>query len=628
MSPVRQMFSNIVYPLRMSVPHTNPEQSYDQLDRRLQQIAQRVGGVGLLIVPCVTGLNASLGQITWIDIIEAAADIIVLSAILFVALRSHKVRPILYSGLLLLFAIFWCASFGELHLGLVNASSFPMVLFIPVFLSLALDYRLLAALAPAQALLVFNYAQHYGAAPGGMDFDSVAVVYAVLSGIMFSLVAILAWVRQHSDDELIRALNEKERLASTDSLTGLMNRRAFMDSLNALCATKSAFVVAFLDLDRFKPLNDQFGHAAGDAVLRELSNRLQHVPGVRAAARLGGDELAFALDPSLSGAELDQSIASLHAGLTRDVQWDGKSLSVGVSIGYAINVRDAQSLPTLLKAADTAMRRAKAQQSGWASFSTELDGAALDTHSPEIEFRSALARGDLRAAVQPIADAATLEIVGYEILSRWTRCGLRQTPEPNEFIPIAERLGLLNQLLWQTLDETLRSANLSPHPLAVNISPAQLQAPDFVDCFMNVLKARAVDPACITLEVTEQVAYRNIESNVQMLEKARRAGMTIALDDFGTGYSSLSMLDRLPLDKVKIDKSFSQRSGCSDRSDSILRASISLAKQLKLTCCVEGIETEEAARKVRLFGADEIQGYWIGRPVLLTDCLVAFKRAS
>jgi EAL domain-containing protein (putative c-di-GMP-specific phosphodiesterase class I) len=145
---------------------------------------------------------------------------------------------------------------------------------------------------------------------------------------------------------------------------------------------------------------------------------------------------------------------------------------------------------------------------------------------------------------------------------------------------------------------------------------------------MNVLKARAVDPAFITLEITEQVAYRNIESNVEMLEKARRAGMTIALDDFGTGYSSLSMLDRLPLDKVKIDKSFSQRSGCSDRSDSILHASIRLAKQLNLTCCVEGIETEEAARKVQLFGADEIQGYWIGRPMLLTDTRVAFKRAS
>jgi diguanylate cyclase (GGDEF)-like protein len=179
-------------------------------------------------------------------------------------------------------------------------------------------------------------------------------------------------------------------------IVGLMNRRAFMDSLNALCANDSTFAVAFLDLDRFKPLNDQFGHAAGDAVLRELSNRLQQVAGVRAAARLGGDELAVALDPCLSGAELDQTIASLHAGLTRQVEWEGKALSVGVSIGYATSVRDAQSLPTLLKAADTAMRRAKAHQSGWASFSAELDGAALDTHSPEIEFRLALARGDLR----------------------------------------------------------------------------------------------------------------------------------------------------------------------------------------------------------------------------------------
>ncbi len=609
----------------------NSERPAGQLDRRLQRIAQRVGAAGLAIVPCVIGMSASFGQVIWIDLLEAAADIVVLSAILIASLRSHQVRPVLYSGLMLLFAIFWCASFAELHFGQINVTSFPLVLFIPVFLSLALDYRLLAALAPVQGLLVFIYAHQYGAVFGtadGADVDPVGIVYAVLSGIMISLVAILAWIRQKGDDELIRALNEKERLASTDSLTGLLNRRAFMDSLNGFCATDSAFVVAFLDLDRFKPLNDQFGHAAGDAVLRELSNRLQKVAGVRAAARLGGDELAVAMDPGLSGAELDETIASLHAGLTQDVEWDGKSLSVGVSIGYATNARDAKSLSTLLKAADTAMRRAKAHQTGWASFSAELDGAALDTHSPEIEFRSALARGDLRAAIQPIADAATLEIVGYEILSRWTRCELRQTPEPNEFVPIAERLGLLNELLWMTLDETLRSGDLSPHRLAVNISPAQLQAPDFVDCFMKLLKARAVDPACITLEITEQVAYRNIESNLQMLEKARRAGMTVALDDFGTGYSSLSMLDRLPLDKVKIDKSFSQRSGSSDRSDSILHASIRLANQLNLTCCVEGIETEEAARKVRLFGADEIQGYWIGRPMLLEDSRRLIKRAS
>ncbi len=624
------MFSNIVYHYGMSASLLNSERPASQLDRRLQRIAQRVGGVGLIIVPGVLGMMASFGQITWIAMLESAAYCVVLGAILIAGLRSHQVRAVLYSGLVVLFSIFWFASFGQLYLKQVHVTSFPLTLFIPVFLSLALDYRLVAGLAPVQSVLIFNYAQQYSATLGAESstgFESVSIVYAVLSGIMFSLVAILAWVRQHTDDELIRALNEKERLASTDSLTGLMNRRAFMDSLNAFCAAKSTFAVAFLDLDRFKPLNDQFGHAAGDAVLREISSRLQQVPGVRAAARLGGDELAVVLDASLSGAELDEVVANLHSCLTRHVEWEGKTLSVGVSIGYATNTRDAQSLSTLLKAADTAMRRAKAQQTGWASFSADLDSDALDTHSSEIEFRSALSRGDLRAAIQPIANAATLEIVGYEILSRWTRCGLRQTPEPNEFIPIAERLGLLNDLLWMTLDETLRSGDVVPHRLAVNISPAQLQAPDFVDCFMNVLKARAVDPACITLEITEQVAYRNIESNVQMLEQARRAGMTIALDDFGTGYSSLSMLDRLPLDKVKIDKSFSQRSGCSDRSDSILRASISLAKQLKLTCCVEGIETEEAARKVRLFGADEIQGYWIGKPLLLTDSRVAFKRA-
>ena len=558
------------------------------------------------------------------------------AAIGSICVASHRdwhFRTVLNTSIAIIYVHLWSTTLYEAWTTTAFPLSFIVLLFVPFCLVVVSGYRVLLAYAAMQGALVYVYtsvfmAEAFGLNPDAIEFTQLASALSIMSALTLFVLAFLSYSRLKLDNRLLKLVDVTRRLAEEDDLTGLMNRRAFMDSLNAFCATDSPYVVAFLDLDRFKPLNDQFGHAAGDAVLRELSNRLQQLAGVRAAARLGGDELAVALDPSLSGAELDQTIANLHAGLTRKVEWDGKSLSVGVSIGYATNVRDAQSLPTLLKAADTAMRRAKAHHSGWASFSAELDGAALDMHSPEIEFRSALTRGDLRAAVQPIADAATLEIVGYEILSRWTQCGLRQTPEPNEFIPIAERLGLLNDLLWMTLDETLRSGELFPHRLAVNISPAQLQAPDFVDSFMNVLKAHAVDPACITLEITEQVAYRNIESNVQMLEKARRAGMTIALDDFGTGYSSLSMLDRLPLDKVKIDKSFSQRSGCSDRSDSILRASVSLAKQLKLTCCVEGIETEEAARKVRLFGADEIQGYWIGKPMLLSDTRVAFKRAS
>jgi EAL domain-containing protein (putative c-di-GMP-specific phosphodiesterase class I) len=334
------------------------------------------------------------------------------------------------------------------------------------------------------------------------------------------------------------------------------------------------------------------------------------------------------MDTTLPEAEQDDVFAKLHAILSEDIPWDGGVLSVGASIGYAGRTKDATTLSMLLKSADSAMRRAKHDHQSWARFNPDIDGAALDYPSQEIQFRSALARGDLRAALQPIADASTLEVSGFELLSRWTKFGALTMPEPTEFIPIAQRLGLLNELLWTTLDEALQSAELNPRRLSVNVSPAQLQAPDFVEHFLNLLKRHSVHPSHITLEVTEQVAYRNIEANIQVLEKARRAGLLIALDDFGTGYSSLSIVDRLPLDKIKIDKSFSQQAGSSARTDSVLRASIRLASELKLICCVEGIETEEAARKVALLGADEIQGYWIGKPRIVQETRALFKRAS
>lgn len=610
--------------------HPNTVQCADHLELRFRRIALRIGTAGLVIVASVFALAAMLGEVTTQTALETAAYVLVLGTISLASIRDYQVRLVFYSGLLLLFAIFWSSSFALYYAGQLNSIRLPLVVFCPIFICLALDYRLLAVLAPVQSVLVYFYFQHGAVALGGAaeGFDPVGFSFAVLSGFMFGLLALLAWVRQNTDDELICLIADKVRLASTDSLTGLMNRRAFMETLNSCWVSEAPFVVAFLDLDRFKPLNDQYGHAAGDAVLKHVADRLKEYPGVRAAARMGGDEFAVALDLGLSETELNSAMASLHHSLTQDMEWEAKVLSVGTSIGYATNIKDAPTLSALLKAADTAMRRAKAHHAGWVCFNPDIDGAALDTQSQEIEFRSALIRGDIRASLQPIADATTREVVGYELLSRWTQCDLLETPEPAEFIPIAERLGLLNDLLWKSLDETLKGAALNPLRLSVNISPAQLQAPDFLDHFLNVLKGHAVDPSCIILEITEQVAYRNIESNIQVLEKARRAGMLIALDDFGTGYSSLSILDKLPLDKIKIDKSFSQRSEWTDRSDSILHASIRLANQLNLSCCVEGIETEEAALKVASLGADEIQGYWIGKPQLVQDSRLHLKRAS
>jgi len=278
-----------------------------------------------------------------------------------------------------------------------------------------------------------------------------------------------------------------------------------------------------------------------------------------------------------------------------------------------------QTLSGLLRSADTAMRRAKSSRLGWAIFNPRIDNAALASSTLEVELKSAIKNGEIKAAIQPIANAKTRKTVAYELLARWTDSGFERDPSPKDFIPIAEKLGLLNEILWVTLDEALAHVELNELRLAINVSPAQLLASDFLETLLSVLERHEVSPTSITIEITEEVAFRNLARNIVILEQARALGMKIALDDFGTGYSSLSMLDTLPLDKLKIDQSFVRKSDKSEQSKRILLAAIRLAKQLGLESCVEGIETQEFAARVAVLGADHIQGYWLGRPALVRD---------
>ena len=292
-------------------------------------------------------------------------------------------------------------------------------------------------------------------------------------------------------------------------------------------------------------------------------------------------------------------------------------------MGYAHKGRDDKSLTACLSEADTAMRRVKAAGGGYARFAPEVDGEAIETELMQVTFPRALASGLIRPALQPIADAGTMEIVGHELLARWT--GLAQAdinsrqPGPEEFIPVAEKLGLLNELLWTTLDTTLSNWKSEPKALSVNISPGQLQTTDFIPTLRRVLDKHRFPANGVTLEITERVALRNLEANVGMLQRARKAGLSIALDDFGTGYSSLSMLTRLPLDKLKIDRSLTLAAATAEDApeNALLRGALRLARDLGLVTCVEGISSETLAEKMRKLGADQMQGYWIGQPRLV-----------
>jgi len=439
---------------------------------------------------------------------------------------------------------------------------------------------------------------------------------AFFSSASLLAFAVLAIARTDSDVKLVSLLRDKERMASVDSLTELLNRRAFMNQLDAKWTPIAPMAIAFLDLDHFKPLNDQYGHQMGDFILRQVAERLREIPHAIATARLGGDEFAVCCRTDVLK-PADVAASELHSSLVVDLQTEVGPISMGVSVGYAVYDEHIESLSMLLRAADAAMRRAKSTKSGWATFSPSTDSAALTTSSIEFELKAALRNGNIRAAVQPIASVSEQKTVEYELLARWVNSGLEVDPGPAQFIPIAEKQGLLNDILWVTLEEALGELDLDQHRLAVNVSPAQLLASDFLETLLQLLSDNQVSPSSITLEVTEEVVFRNLDRNVAILDHARAAGMTIALDDFGSGYSSLAMLDALPLDKLKIDQVLIRNAEHNQRSANILNAAITLAQQLELIACVEGVETQEALDRVAAMGADQVQGYFICKPKML-----------
>lgn len=594
------------------------------LTERFRQIAFWTAVLGLYILSFVSVLYYYTGALMWLVRLEIVVYAAVLVIIAVSAYKRFHIKPILFSGMLSLFAVFWAGTFAEAMISHAVPFDLPMILFIPLFLSIILGHKLLFALAPVQAACVYIYTCEFMGWQIGIDWTRedqqvYSLMLAVVSGFSFCMFGSVSFARTAADEKLYALISEQEKLAATDGLTGLQNRRAFMDTLRQYWPKQKIVGIAFIDLDHFKPLNDQYGHAVGDEILQTIAARIDELPMVTATARLGGDEFAVLFEEDSKGQSINHLIDFLHAKITADIQWESGLISMGASIGYAEGDTMRQTLSGLLRSADTAMRRAKSSRLGWAIFNPRIDNAALATSTLEVELKSAIKNGEIKAAIQPIANAKTRKTVAYELLARWTDSGFERDPSPKDFIPIAEKLGLLNEILWVTLDEALAHLELNDLRLAINVSPAQLLASDFLETLLNVLERRDVSPTSITIEITEEVAFRNLERNIAVLEQARALGMTIALDDFGTGYSSLSMLDTLPLDKLKIDQSFVRKSDKSEQSKRILLAAIRLAKQLGLESCVEGIETQEFAARVAVLGADHIQGYWLGRPALIRD---------
>jgi diguanylate cyclase (GGDEF)-like protein/PAS domain S-box-containing protein len=408
-------------------------------------------------------------------------------------------------------------------------------------------------------------------------------------------------------------------LAHHDTLTGLPNRAAFSSHLAATLdrhqASNALFAILCLDLDRFKEINDVFGHAVGDAVLQEMSRRLRAAAGNAFLARLGGDEFMVistdGVDPSTVAALAERLLASV----ANELEIDSRRLRLGLSIGVAIFPADGADGSALLANADAALYRAKAEGRGVIRFfEPEMDMRLRDQRALQQELHSAFDNGHLFLDYQPQARIGG-EVVGFEALVRW-RTPTRGLVPPGTFVPLAEESGMIIPIGEWILREACREAASWPKPLqiAVNLSPVQFRHGDLAALVHTVLLETGLPASRLELEITEGVLIDDFSRAVGILRRLKALGVRIAMDDFGTGYSSLSYLQSFPFDKIKIDRSFMLNLERSPQSAAIIRAVIGLGRGLELPITAEGVETQDQLAFLSRESCDQIQGYLIGRP--------------
>jgi diguanylate cyclase (GGDEF)-like protein/PAS domain S-box-containing protein len=408
-------------------------------------------------------------------------------------------------------------------------------------------------------------------------------------------------------------------LACHDALTELPNRtaldRRLLGAVERAEVTGTAFAVLCIDLDHFKEINDLFGYAVGDAVLREVSNRLREAAQGSYVARVGGDEFIGITDevPLPTSAEL--LATRMRAAFEPPIEVEGHALKIDLCIGVALFPRDADNIVSLLANADAALYRAKHEGRGAIRlFTNAMDQQLRERRGIEHDLRFAVEREELYLEYQPQLHRDG-RITGYEALVRWHH-PVRGLISPGEFIPIAERSGSIGQIDNWVLMEACREAASWDQPLrvAVNVSAAQFRRENLDAQVRTTLRQSGLSPSRLELEITEGVLIEDISRAKKTMQSLKSLGILIALDDFGTGYSSLSYIEAFPLDRIKIDRSFVAALAGSKRSLAIIRAVIGLAHGLGLPVVAEGIETEAQMSLLLHEGCDEMQGYLLGRP--------------
>jgi diguanylate cyclase (GGDEF)-like protein len=467
-------------------------------------------------------------------------------------------------------------------------------------------------------------------------FALAAAALCTLIGLAFGVPAI-AWYRRTREKQ--HAERRIRFLAHHDGLTGLANRGNLIDRLSTLLAASARqrghLAVHFIDLDHFKEINDRFGHDGGDFLLQTIAKRLQAVTRSEdIVARLGGDEFVL-VQPNISGrGQAEEFARRLSAALAEPMRLKEHELFTTVSIGVALAPVDGNTPERLLKSADLAVYKSKAEgRNRIRFFLPEMDVELQDRIELEEVIRNAVLHDGFELHYQPIFHMSDRRLIGFEALIRLPREDGTLIP-PLVFIPVAEEMRLIGKIGTWVLQEACRTAAAWPKHLtvAVNLSPAQFVAGSVSEIVAAALAEAKLEPSRLELEITETLLLGDSESVMSELRALKELGVAIVMDDFGTGYSSLSYLWRFPFDKIKIDRSFMQGFDGSDRdAETVVKTIITLGRELHMHVTIEGVETAKQAAFLDSANGEQAQGFYFGRPVpaseLAASILADFQKA-
>lgn len=488
-------------------------------------------------------------------------------------------------------------------------------------------YRLLAS----AGLLVLGIVSLHFTAMGAVTFvadprlampshalDPTMLAVTVASGaaaVLFMGIVVTLTDRKLAASELAAA-EHAASLARHDALTGLPNRRHLHETLDTYLVEGRHFALVAVDLDRFKPINDLYGHAVGDELLVKVARLLQEEAGEGGyVARIGGDEFILAL-PFEAEEVLVGQLTSVVARFDGPQKLARHEASVGATLGAAIAPADGQDADLLLRRADVALYRAKSEGRGrFAFFELGMDARAHERAALEHDLRIAIRNDEIVPHFQPLVRLEDGAITAYEVLARWPHPG-RGVVGPEQFIPVALEIGLIGELTFNVLRRACREsvAWAGAPAISLNIAPLQLLDPTLPQKLLKILAECGFPPGRLEIEITEDALVADLEAARALLTSLKNVGVKISLDDFGTGYSSLRHLRELPFDHLKIDRSFVTNMSESDEALSIVKTIVQLAKNLGLGVTAEGIETAAQAQELQSLGCERGQGFHLGRP--------------